>query len=157
MTLLKCLLTGGQVCALRWPVQEFVAITLLMMPRRRSLAVIAQHPYLCKTGKPEGDAVSQQQAWCQQALFNVQCRMSIHRLRCGFPRWTDCHACLQCHFVRKSDMSSFMDDVSLIRPTELLMPPRITSMMHDRFQEMLAAKSAASPEQEQQQRQASPT
>ena len=65
------------------------------------------------------------------------------------------HACLQCHFVRKSDMSSFMEDVSLIRPTELLMPPRITSMMHDRFQEMLAAKSAASPEQEQQQRQAS--
>ena len=54
-------------------------------------------------------------------------------------------------------MSSFMEDVSLIRPTELLMPPRITSMMHDRFQEMLAAKSATSPEQEQQQRQASPT
>ena len=48
-----------------------------------------------------------------------------------------------------------MEDVSLIRPTELLMPPRITSMMHDRFQEMLAAKTAASPEQEQQQRQAS--
>ena len=87
----------------------------------------------------------------------MQCRMSIHRLRCGFSRWTDCHACLQCHFVRKSDMSSFMEDVGLIRPTELLMPPRITSMMHDRFQEMLAAKSAALPEQEQQQRQASPT
>ena len=65
------------------------------------------------------------------------------------------HVCLQCHFVRKSDMSSFIEDVGLIRPTELLMPPRITSMMHDRFQEMLAAKSAASPEQEQQQRQAS--
>ena len=74
----------------------------------------------------------------------------------GFQERLTVHVCLQCHFVRKSDMSSFMEDVSLVRPTELLMPPRITSMLHDRYQEMLAAKSAASPEQEQQQRQARP-
>ena len=87
----------------------------------------------------------------------MQGRSYIQDMRQGLQDQLTVHVCLQCHFVRKSDMSSFMEDVSLIRPTELLMPPRITSMMHDRYQEMLAAKSAASPEQEQQQRQASLT
>lgn len=54
-------------------------------------------------------------------------------------------------------MSTFMEDVSLIRPTEMLMPPRITSMMYDRFQEAMAAGGPASPEELEQRRQASPS
>ena len=62
---------------------------------------------------------------------------------------------MQCYFTRSSDMSTLMEDMSLIRPTEMLIPPRVTSMMHDRFQEMLAAKSASSPAEREGQRQAS--
>ena len=63
---------------------------------------------------------------------------------------------LQCYFTRASDMSTFLEDVRLIRPTEMLVPPRITSMMYDHFQELLGAKSASSTEERDQQRQASP-
>ena len=62
---------------------------------------------------------------------------------------------VQCYFTRSTDMSTFLEDVRTIRPTEMLMPPRITSMLYDRFQEMLAAKSATSPAESERQRQAS--
>lgn len=62
---------------------------------------------------------------------------------------------MQCYFTRSTDMSTFLEDVRMVRPTEMLMPPRITSMLYDRFQEMLAAKSATSPADREQQRQAS--
>ena len=62
----------------------------------------------------------------------------------------------QCYFTRAPDMSTFLEDVCLIRPTEMLVPPRITSMMYDHFQELLGAKSASSAEEREQQRQASP-
>lgn len=61
----------------------------------------------------------------------------------------------QCYFTRSPDMSTFLEDVRLIRPTEMLAPPRITSMMYDHFQELLGAKTASSPEEREQQRQAS--
>ena len=63
---------------------------------------------------------------------------------------------LQCYFTRSLDMSTFLEDMRLIRPTEMLAPPRITSMMYDHFQELLGAKSASSPEDRERQRQASP-
>ena len=40
----------------------------------------------------------------------------------------------QTHFTRAPDMTTFFDDLALVRPTEGLFPPRITSMLHDRFQ-----------------------
>ena len=66
-----------------------------------------------------------------------------------------CPVQLQCYFTRSSDMSTFLEDVRLIRPTEMLAPPRITSMMYDHFQELLGVKTASSPEEREQQRQAS--
>ena len=60
---------------------------------------------------------------------------------------------VQCYFTRSADMSTFMEDVRLVRPTEMLVPPRITSMLYDRFQEMLAARSATSPEDKERKRQ----
>ena len=69
----------------------------------------------------------------------------------------NCLVHLQCHFTRSPDMSTFLEDMRLIRPTEMLAPPRITSMMFDHFQEVLGAKSASSsPEDRERQRQASP-
>lgn len=60
---------------------------------------------------------------------------------------------MQCYFTRSADMSTFMEDVRLVRPTEMLVPPRISSMLYDRFQEMLAARSATSLEDKDRQRQ----
>ena len=78
-------------------------------------------------------------------MYLLTCRVQLHGL-CVH---------MQCYFTRSPDMSTFMEDVRLVRPTEMLVPPRITSMMYDRFQEMHANRSAASPEDEERQRQVS--
>lgn len=75
--------------------------------------------------------------------YLVTCRAQLHGL---------C-AQMQCYFTHSPDMSTFMEDVRLVRPTEMLVPPRITSMLYDRFQEMLAARSATSLEDKERQRQ----
>ncbi len=49
----------------------------------------------------------------------------------------------QTHFTRAPDMTTFFDDLALVRPTEGLFPPRITSMLHDRFQARPTAHSPA--------------
>jgi fatty acid CoA ligase FadD9 len=62
------------------------------------------------------------------------------------------------YFVRSPDMSTFLDDMRAVRPTEGLFPPRLINMMYDHFNEMLARIPAAkTEEQRQQQRQVSRT
>lgn len=78
-------------------------------------------------------------------MYLLTCRVQLHGL-CAH---------MQCYFTRSPDMSTFMEDVRLVRPTEMLVPPRITSMMYDRFQEILTTRSATSPEDKERQRQVS--
>ncbi|BDA50881.1 Carboxylic acid reductase [Coccomyxa sp. Obi] len=54
----------------------------------------------------------------------------------------------QTWFVRSTDMSTFFDDLKIIRPTEAMFPPRILNMLHDRFEEQLERLPPAATEAE---------
>ncbi len=54
----------------------------------------------------------------------------------------------QTWFIRSTDMSTFFDDLKVIRPTEAMFPPRILNMLHDRFEEQLERLPAAASEAE---------
>lgn len=54
----------------------------------------------------------------------------------------------QTWFIRSTDMSTFFDDMRIIRPTEAIFPPRILNMLHDRFEEQLERLPPAASEAE---------
>ena len=41
------------------------------------------------------------------------------------------------YFVRKPDMSTFFEDIALVRPTDMMIIPRFANMIYDRFQDGL--------------------
>ena len=59
----------------------------------------------------------------------------------------------QTFFTRSPDLSFFFDDMRAVRPTAVMFPPRISTMMHDRFNEQLdRLPPADAPEGRAQQR-----
>ncbi|MEU2792825.1 carboxylic acid reductase [Streptomyces sp. NPDC007100] len=47
------------------------------------------------------------------------------------------------HFVASSDLSTLFEDLSLVRPTEFIMVPRISDMLFQRYQSELTRRSGA--------------
>jgi fatty acid CoA ligase FadD9 len=50
------------------------------------------------------------------------------------------------YFIAKDDLSTLLDDITLARPTELLLAPRICDMLHQRYESELRARVAQGAE-----------
>jgi fatty acid CoA ligase FadD9 len=48
-----------------------------------------------------------------------------------------------CNFVAKSDLSTLLDDIALVRPTNIALVPRICELIHQQFQAELERQSSA--------------
>ena len=55
------------------------------------------------------------------------------------------------YFLRTSDFSTLWEDIALIRPTFMLLIPRVANMIYDRYQARFEELAAASPQEEEEQ------